>query len=326
MCLPPAAETRAANGLSIAIVGGGPSGLAAAHWMLSLDAVRKVTLIEKEPLQGLAEGAGAYPIALGARAKEALAPLPGDPWNEIAKRGRQAGSYVSSNRGSIREGLWASLSQVHGASGRLDALFGNAVQTFNVTSRTLALRCGKEVPYDCLVIADGVNSESVEQLGIPRLLPARFGAKCVIKSAILPLMPDGSAPGVLTIGRPGGPHTARKDNAMLIAFPRHPESVFALLKYHYSAGRNPFGVSSVSGLREVLTRLEGINISAARQAACATYFRSLDDALLQNLLDANPRCYWFPSPPFPCGALHRFVFNLGAGVFESAEARRRTGE
>lgn len=225
------------NSLAVAIVGGGPAGLTAAHRLLALEAISKVTLVEQGPANDWLQGQGTFSIRLGQRAKDVMADLPGDPWEAIGEKGFKDGeSVVSANRAVIREVLFTSLLEEHGQTGRFDAEFDSRVEQLEAAERKLTLSGGKEVKYDVLLIADGVHATTTLQAPFAHLQPVKRATTAVIKTASLPPLPPGFPPFVaLGLGL-GGELTAEPASVALTLFPKQDASFYAVLKFHYTDG------------------------------------------------------------------------------------------
>eukprot|EP00961_Rhodomonas_salina_P294501 3934628-Rhodomonas_salina.3 len=131
--------------INVAVIGGGPAGLAAASNLLDVESVGSVTIIERAGADSFSDGPGTWGIGCGPRAQALLGNITGDPWHSYIKDKGLFNPRIlnyRANRPIIREGIYKSLVSHPRASG-LNLEFGTTVSNFNLKEKKLELDNGR---------------------------------------------------------------------------------------------------------------------------------------------------------------------------------------
>jgi len=173
--------------------------------------------------------------------------------------------------------------------------FGANVTRHDLENKMLTLNGGSGgvVPYDCLVLADGSHSSTVQALGRPRLGSNLRAFESCLKILPMPPTPNDTTTYVLKSEGTTGWLMSLKGGIryMIFFFPLDP-----------ATGKNPGGVSSVAELRAFLANMTDAPVSAwaknkgqegePEKLDLPRYWETVEDAALKDFVDRPPRVMW----------------------------------
>eukprot|EP00282_Hemiselmis_andersenii_P024070 CAMPEP_0172008374 /NCGR_PEP_ID=MMETSP1041-20130122/6618_1 /TAXON_ID=464988 /ORGANISM="Hemiselmis andersenii, Strain CCMP439" /LENGTH=347 /DNA_ID=CAMNT_0012662575 /DNA_START=74 /DNA_END=1113 /DNA_ORIENTATION=+ len=272
--------------LSVAVIGGGPAGLAAANTLLDVDSVGSVTVIEKS--ESFDDGPGTWGVGIGQRGQALMSNMTGKPWDNSIQGKTLPGlnNFCRATRPIIRRALFDALEGHPGAAGgRLRMEFGVKATAVDAVNKRVALGedGGREVGFDLLVLADGSHSPSAEQLALPQFRTERRAYKSCLKILPLPPTPGDTKTYLLQKGDTFGWFMSLKGGVRYLIFfyPLDP-----------ATGKNPEGASTTEEVRALMAHMAGSPGGRNATFDLDEYFEAVGEDAVADFVARPPRVMW----------------------------------